>query len=370
MSETPLLKDSNSEGGGDQESKFRKSKNLQDLSRGKDLAATASLSGGERKKGVSDSKNGPVLPTREDASVAEELAADARALVDELRGSGSIFIDPAKAVARTAAAYAKSQDDREAATRLADALAIFNELFAVSKPTTISYKMSEVLHGSAKVLPGRHYLCRSANLDLKKAIQACSSENTPSHENKITKKASDGDVAPPRGRPLSARSLADTASDAKCSWTKRLRLAITPQEPLLPIQVPDDEAKLIEKRQILYGLALAAPVPLLTSAAGLQLFPGAWAFVAGAGIAVWIVTSCGMVLNQYGRLDWEKRAARALGRLGVLGAALMFSFYGYRAFFPSAPWGLVILIGAAVLGLGAPWAMSCIRGDDVIPGED
>nr|XP_034597691.1 uncharacterized protein LOC117858683 [Setaria viridis] len=363
MSETPLLKDSNSEGGGDQESKFRKSKNLQDLSRGKDLAATASLSGGERKKGVSDSKNGPVLPTREDASVAVELAADAHALVDELRGSGSIFIDPAKAVARTAAAYAKSQDDREAATRLADALAIFNELFAVSKPTTISYKMSEVLHGSAKVLPGRHYLCRSANLDLKKAIQACSSENTPSHENKITKKASDGDVAPPRGRPLSARSLADTAtvlakelrdtsladaakafagkahkfarqtgdctsrwwlvlagknladaavgtpqadvvsdvllaaeavledeplvaSDAKCSRTKRLRLAITPQEPLLPIQVPDDEAKLIEKRQILYGLALAAPVPLLTSAAGLQLFPGAWAFVAGAGIAV------------------------------------------------------------------------------------
>ncbi|CAO2196622.1 unnamed protein product [Urochloa humidicola] len=162
---------------------------------------------------------------------------------------------------------------------------------------------------------------------------------------------------------LEANPLSVSRSN-KSSWIEWLRLAISPQ-PLLPVQDPDHEGKLIGKRQILYTLALAAPVPLLTSAAGLKLFPGAWAWVAGAGIAVWILASGGMVLNQYGRLKWEKLAARHLSHLGVLGAALVFSFYAYKAFFPSVPVGLVLLIGVAICIICIPWVMDCIRGDNI-----
>ncbi|CAO2195544.1 unnamed protein product [Urochloa humidicola] len=427
----------------------------QDYESAEELAAWASHSDGEKNGRLNDEKQEesgvratarfkkqPILPTPEEAYHAKKLAAAALDLVDELRGSDSILIDPATEVASTAAAYADSRDDAKAATALVDAVYIFNKLFAESKPE-MTDKLNEVLNRSAEFLPGRHYQCRSSK------VKKGSLEDNASQGKKTKKKARDSsDLAPPRVRPLDARTLADAAevlahelkdtelasaakafagkarnfadqpdnhsarcwimmggknltgaaantpyasmvydvllaadlvlaanplsasSASKSSWIQRLRLTISPQYPLLPVQDPDAEGKLIGKRQILYALALAAPVPLLTSAAGLKLFPGAWALVAGAGVAVWILATGGMVLNQYGRLNWEKLAARHLSHLGVLGAALVFIFYVYRAFFPSVPGALAFLISVAICSLCIPWVMSCIRGDDVIPEKD
>ncbi|WVZ67839.1 hypothetical protein U9M48_016867 [Paspalum notatum var. saurae] len=108
-------------------------------------------------------------------------------------------------------------------------------------------------------------------------------------------------------------------------------------------------AKLTDMRQVLYVLALGAPVSLLTSAVSLNLFKGDWAWVAGISGAVWILASAGLVLNQYGRLDLELFCARHLSRLGVLGAAVLMSFYIYLAYFPT---------------------QSCIRGDDIASHDE
>ncbi|CAO1942617.1 unnamed protein product [Urochloa humidicola] len=71
-----------------------------------------------------------------------------------------------------------------------------------------------------------------------------------------------------------------------------------------------------------------------------------------------------MVINQYAVSDWERLVARHLGRLGVLGAAVLFCFFMYRAFFPSVSWAFWILLAIAAGALGLPWILSCIRGDD------
>lgn len=115
--------------------------------------------------------------------------------------------------------------------------------------------------------------------------------------------------------------------------------------------------QLVDKRDVLYALAFGAPVAMLTSAAGLHIFPGAWAWVAGASLGVWILASSGMVINQYALLDWERLIARHLGRLGVLGAAVLFCFFTYRAFFPSVSWALWVLLAIAVGALGLPWIL-------------
>ncbi|PUZ53535.1 hypothetical protein GQ55_5G059500 [Panicum hallii var. hallii] len=161
-----------------------------------------------------------------------------------------------------------------------------------------------------------------------------------------------------------ASSISVQEAVTRPSFKQRLRAAISAPEPLLPIHA-EDEKKRIDKRAVLYGLALGAPVAILTSAAGLDTFHGAWAWVAGASVSVWIFAATGMVLNQYAVLDSERLAAWHLGRLGVLGAVVLFCFFAYRAFFPSALWALWILLSIAAVANGLLWIFSCIRGDDV-----
>ncbi|CAL4960013.1 unnamed protein product [Urochloa decumbens] len=149
---------------------------------------------------------------------------------------------------------------------------------------------------------------------------------------------------------------------------QRLRAAISAPEPMLPIRAKH-EKELVDKREVLYALALGAPVGILTSVAGLHIFPGAWAWVAGASVGIWILAASGMVVNQYAVLDWERLVARHLGRLGVLGAAVLFCFFSYRAFFPTVSWGFWILLAIAARALGEPWILSCIRGDGEFSSE-
>lgn len=108
---------------------------------------------------------------------------------------------------------------------------------------------------------------------------------------------------------------------------------------------------------MVYALALGAPVAILTSAAGLHVFPDAWAWIAGGSLGVWILAAGGTVLNQYAQTGWERLAARHLGRLGVLGAAVLFSFFTHIVFFPSASWGFWLLLGIAAVILVIPWIL-------------
>lgn len=117
------------------------------------------------------------------------------------------------------------------------------------------------------------------------------------------------------------------------------------------------QKQLVDKREVLYALALATPVAILTAAAGLNVFHGAWASVAGASIGIWILAASGMVVNQYAVFDLERLAARHLGRLGVLGAAVLFCFFTYRTFFPSTSWALWLLLAIAAIALGLPWML-------------
>lgn len=91
------------------------------------------------------------------------------------------------------------------------------------------------------------------------------------------------------------------ASNVSCFSLEDVVMA----EPVFPFWI---QANLIGKRQVLYTVALAAPVPLLTSAAALHLFPDGWAVVAGAGVFVWILASGGMCsLSMHTELFWKIR---------------------------------------------------------------
>jgi hypothetical protein len=98
------------------------------------------------------------------------------------------------------------------------------------------------------------------------------------------------------------------------------------------------QKELIDKRQIMYAMAVALPVSLLASAAGVHVFAGRGAWAAGAGVCVWTISTAGMVLNQYGKLNWELLAARHLNRVCLLGSAVLLSFNAFRAYFPSERW--------------------------------
>ena len=111
---------------------------------------------------------------------------------------------------------------------------------------------------------------------------------------------------------------------------------------------------------MLYGLALGAPLATLTAAAGLNMVTSAWAGVAGASASVWVLAASGMVLNQYAVLDCERLAARHLGRLGVLGAAALFCYFVYHAFFfPSSSWAFWLLLVIALVAHGLSWIFAC-----------
>lgn len=62
------------------------------------------------------------------------------------------------------------------------------------------------------------------------------------------------------------------------------------------------QAKLVDKRQVLFGIALGAPVVLLVPAVATNTFPAKYApWIGGTSFFVWILVSVGVVANQYGK---------------------------------------------------------------------
>jgi hypothetical protein len=350
---------------------------------------------------------------------ARELAAAASALAEELRGSElDVFVGPAKSVAASAAAYAESLRDAKTASNLEFSIAEFNHLFNNTRPKKMSTSFDEFRRKSSMVL--RQYRCRpragdgKPNPPAEPKHDAGDEKRNPPTEPKhdgaqdVSQALNVADVAAvlavQLGREAPGSALATTAQafaqearkfvrntddrNARALFvlTGRALLGAAKDEPpqfaaaiqdiLLSAaealgadpappsnsssrpqaQMPISDA-VIGKRQVLYAMALAAPVSILTSAAGLQLFAGNWIWVAGAGVAVWILATGGMLLNQFGQMDWEEIAGRHLGRLGVLGAVVLMSFYAYRAFFPAFPSALIFLVGLALVTVGIPWIL-------------
>lgn len=109
------------------------------------------------------------------------------------------------------------------------------------------------------------------------------------------------------------------------------------------------QEKLSDKRQALFGVALAAPLALLTSAASVQVFPstfGPW--IAGISAVFWIVVSCGLVMDMFGKTKLEFQLASCLSRLGVMGVTVLFCLFVFGAFFPSATVGMWAVVALAV----------------------
>lgn len=96
------------------------------------------------------------------------------------------------------------------------------------------------------------------------------------------------------------------------------------------------QAKLVDKRQVQFGIALGALVALLVSAVAASIFPSAYApWIGGISVVVWMVVSIGVIANQYGNTRLELQAASHLSRLGMLAPSVLLGIYTYWAFFPS-----------------------------------
>ncbi|CAO2178583.1 unnamed protein product [Urochloa humidicola] len=138
----------------------------------------------------------------------------------------------------------------------------------------------------------------------------------------------------------SSTSGPEAVKQPSFNFKQWLRVSLSAQNPMLPVHAEREKVVDKDKREVLYALVLGAPLAILTSAAGLHVIPDAWAWVASASVGMWILAASGTVLNQYSQLDCERLAARHLGQLGVLGAALLFCFFTCSVFFPSlAPGG-------------------------------
>lgn len=149
-------------------------------------------------------------------------------------------------------------------------------------------------------------------------------------------------------------------------WLERLRAAISGPEPTLPVhRVRQRQEKLTDKRQALFGVALAAPLALLTSAAGVQVFPSAFApWIAGISAVLWIAVSCGLVMDLFGNTKLEFQLASCLSRLGVMGVTVLFCLFVFGAFFPSATVTMWALVASAVALHAFLCVVSRTRGDD------
>jgi hypothetical protein len=109
------------------------------------------------------------------------------------------------------------------------------------------------------------------------------------------------------------------------------------------------QEKLIDKRHALFGVALAALLALLTSAAGVQVFPSAFGpWIARIGVVFWIVVSCGLVMDLYGKTKLEFQLASCLSRLGMMGVMVLFCLFICGAFFPSATVTTWAMVASAV----------------------
>ncbi|KXG33885.1 uncharacterized protein LOC110433773 [Sorghum bicolor] len=118
---------------------------------------------------------------------------------------------------------------------------------------------------------------------------------------------------------LSSEDRASTPCAFLRPWLDRLRAATSGPEPTLPLHRERQE-KETEKRQALFGVALAVLLALLTTAAGVHVFPsalGPWIAIIGA--LFWIAISCGLVLDLYGNTKLEFQIAACLSRLGIGG---------------------------------------------------